>query len=236
MRVEYIVQDTVVASLTISAPSFGGDSADKFAPLLRQFAAICRPPRGVPILFRGRAHNPIYANSDGLATGCSWTDSGDGGGVGQIVLAPVVQPDARIRVGVKVAVAKDEKTAWVTVESNPTSMLLGDNIHPAAFVNPKTGANVVDPSSHWDAMTDTYRLGFEFVELVGGNLFDEKTKLAIERGDIHLVRVQWAATKAVELVPQFLQLMTVVYDQTIARGSGIISNATLSVVSAPGTV
>jgi hypothetical protein len=123
-------------------------------------------------------------------------------------------------------VAKDEKRAWVTVESNPTTMLLGHNIHPAAFVNPKTGANVVDPSSHWDAMTDTYRLGFEFVEVVGGNLFDEKTKLTIERGDIHLVRVQWAATKAVESVPQFLQLATVVYDQTIARGSGIISNAT----------
>lgn len=38
--------------------------------------------------------------------------------------------------------------------------------------------------------------------------------------------MQWAATKAVKSVPQFLQLLTVVYDPTIARGSGIISNAT----------
>jgi hypothetical protein len=86
MPTEYIVPDTVVACIPISAPARGGDSADEsspFAPLLRQFTAICRPPREVPILFRGRAHNPIYANSDGLATGCSWTDSGDGGGVGQ---------------------------------------------------------------------------------------------------------------------------------------------------------
>jgi len=199
-----------------------------YASLLRQFTAICQPPRGATIFFRRRAHKPIYANSDGLATGCSWTDSGDDGGVGQLVLAPAYQPDARIRIGLKFAVAKDGKTAWLTVEHNPTSMLLGHNIHPAAFSNPETGIEVAYPSSHWNAMSHAYRLGFEFLEEVaGGELFDEETRLAIERGDIHLVRVQWAATKDVESpVPQFLQLLTVVYDPTIARGSGIISNAT----------
>ena len=171
----------------------------------------------------------MYANSDGLATGCSWTNSGDGGGVGQVVVAPVGQPDARIRVGIKFAVAKDCHTAWVTVEFNPTSMRLGHNIHPAAWSNPATGVEVAHPSSDWDAMSDTFRLGFEFAVEVGGEgLFDAETKLAIERGDIHLVRVQWAATKAVKIsfFPPFLQLVTVVYDQTIARGSGIISIAT----------
>ena len=181
----------------------------------------------MPIFFRGRAYNPIYANSDGLATGCSWTDSGDDGGVGQIVLAPANQPDARIRVGLKFAVAKDCQTAWLTVEHNPTTMRLGHNIHPAAWSHPEIGVEVAYPSSHWDAMSDDFRLGFVFVEeAAGGNLFDEKTKLAIERGDIHLVRVQWAATKAVKPVPQFLQLLTVVYDPTIAREWGIINNAT----------
>ena len=78
-------------------------------------------------------------------------------------------------------------------------------------------------------MSDDFRLGFVFLEEVaGGKLFDEETRLAIERGDIKLVRVQWAATKEVKPAPvsQFLQLLTVVYDPTIARGSGIISNAT----------
>ena len=181
----------------------------------------------MPIFFRGRAYSPIYASSDGLATGCSWTDSGDDGGTGQIVLAPANQPDARIRVGLKFAVAQDCQTAWLTVEHNPTTLRLGHNIHPAAWSHPETGVDVVDPSSHWDAMFDAFRLGFVFVEEVaGGKLFDEETKLAIERGDFHLVRVQWADTKAVKSVPEFLQLVTVVYDPTIARGSGIISNAT----------
>ena len=48
---------------------------------------------------------------------------------------------------------------------------------------------------------------------------------AIERGDFHLVRVQYAATKAVTNVTDFLQVGTVIYGQTIARGRGIINNA-----------
>ncbi len=108
-------------------------------------------------------------------------------------------------------------------------MLLAHNIHPAAFSNPETGVEVNWPSSDWDAMSCFCRFGFEFLEeAAGGNLFDAQTKLAIERGDIHLVRVQYAATKAVKPVPvpKFLQLVTVVYHPTIARGSRIISNAT----------
>ena len=99
----------VVACLTISNASSqdGGANIPRSTDLLRRLKPICQPPEDATIFFNRRAHNPIYANSDGLATGRSWTDSGDGGGVGQIVLAPVGQPHARIRVGVKLAVAKD---------------------------------------------------------------------------------------------------------------------------------
>jgi hypothetical protein len=227
---EYIGLDAVVVSLTIkNASHTDGDAKGlpRSAVLRRRLRAICQPPPDELIILNGQAYNPIYASSDGLATGCSWTNSGDGGGVGQVVVAPVGQLDARIRVGFKLAVAKDADTAWLTIESNPTSMRLGHNIHPAAWSNPETGVEVAYPSSDWDAMSDTFRLGFEFAVEVGGEgLFDAETKLAIERGDFHLVRVQWAATKGVKAVTQFLQLLTVVYDPTIARGSGIISNAT----------
>jgi hypothetical protein len=75
-------------------------------------------------------------------------------------------------------------------------------------------------------MTRAFRVGFDFLEAVAGvTLFKGKTKAAIERGDIHLVRVQWAAAKRVKNISQFLQLICVIYGQTIARGEGIISNA-----------
>ena len=232
MSKEYIILDAVVASLEIgNASSQDGSTSGlpRYAAYLQQFTAICQPQREVPIFFRGRAYNPVYANSDGLATGCSWTDSGDNGGVGQIVLAPAHRPDAYLCVALKFAVAKDCQTAWLEVAFNPTGMRLGHNIHPAAWTNRDTGVEVAYPSSDWDAMSDDFRLGVVFLEEVAGRkLFDEETRLAIERGDIKQVRVQWAATKAVKpaSVPQFLQLLTVVYDPTIARGSGIISNAT----------
>jgi hypothetical protein len=232
MSTEYLILDAVVASLTIGNASTEDDNTSglpRYAAYLQNFTAICQPQREVPIFFRGRAYYPVYANSDGLGTGCSWTDSGDNGGVGQIVFAPAHRPDAYVCVCIKFAVAKDCQTAWLEVAFNPTSMRLGHNIHPSAWIHPATGVEVVSPSSHWDAMSDDFRLGFVLLEEVaGGKLFDEETRLAIERGDIKQVRVQWAATKMVKpaSVPQFLQLLTVVYDPTIARGSGIISNAT----------
>ena len=76
-------------------------------------------------------------------------------------------------------------------------------------------------------MTRAFRLGFAFLEAMSAPaaLFDAATKLAIARGDFHLVSVQYAATKAVTNVTDFLQVGTVIYGQTIARGRGIINNA-----------
>ncbi len=76
-------------------------------------------------------------------------------------------------------------------------------------------------------MTRAFRLGFEFLEAMSEprSLFDAETKLVIERGHFHLVSVQYAATKAVTNVTDFLQVGIVIYGQTIARGRGIIDNA-----------
>ncbi len=123
--------------------------------------------------------------------------------------------------------AENDETAWLTVEHDPTTMTIGSNFHPAAFIDPATQQPVISPSSKWVAMDRAFRLGFEFLAAVAKRkLFDEATQRAIARQDIHLVRVQWAAAKPVEAKRQFLQLLTVVYDPTIARGSGIINNAT----------
>jgi hypothetical protein len=124
-------------------------------------------------------------------------------------------------------VAKNDMTAWLTVELDPTAMAIDSNFHPNAFIDPTTRRPVVSPSSHWAAMDHAFGLGFEFLAAVAKRkLFDEATQRAIARRDLHLVRVQWAAAKPVEAKRQVLQLLTVVYDPRIARGSRIINNAT----------
>ena len=76
-------------------------------------------------------------------------------------------------------------------------------------------------------MTRAFGLGFEFLEAMSepSSLFDADTRLAIEHGDSKLVRVQHAATKAVPNVTDFLQVGTVIYGQTKARGQGIVNKA-----------
>ena len=230
MAVEYLVLHSVIARLTIRGVT--GQERSKtlmsqFSDLSKTLQAVCQPPRNKVIFFNHRAYYPVYASSDNLVSGCSWTEADEVGGVGQIVLAPVGQTDARVRVGVKLVVAKNDKTAWLIVEHDPTNMTIGSNIHPAAVTDTATGQPVIYPSSNWVAMDRAFRLGFEFLAVVAKRkLFDEATQRAIARGDIHLLRVQWAASKPVKSAPQFLQLLTVVYDPRIARGTGIINNAT----------
>jgi hypothetical protein len=75
-------------------------------------------------------------------------------------------------------------------------------------------------------MSWAFRVGFDFLEaMASGSLFEDETKRAIERGEIHLVGAQWAAAKPVKDISTFLQLMAVICGQTIARGKGIIDNA-----------
>ena len=165
----------------------------------------------------------------GLVGCCSWTATDEVGGIGQVVLRPVGRREActRVRVGVKLVVAKNDRTACLTVEHDPTALALGSNFYPNPFMDPTTRLPVMSPSSDWAAMDHAFGLGFEFLAAVAKRqLFDDATQRAIARRDIELVGVQWAAAKPAEAKRQFLQLLMVIYDPRIARGSRIINNAT----------
>ena len=77
-------------------------------------------------------------------------------------------------------------------------------------------------------MTRDFHLGFAFLEAMsetGSLLFDARHQAAHRARPFHLERVQYAAAKDVPNVTDFLQVGTVIYDQTIARGKGIVNNA-----------
>jgi hypothetical protein len=147
------------------------------------------------IFFEGREYLPVYPNNRDSKKGCSWIKTEDGGGYGQVILAWADQPNMWLRVTVKLRVAKDARCAWLTVTHNPTTLTVGNNVYPASFLDRQTGLPVDWPSSSWAAMTRAFRLGFAFLEALSAPevLFDATTKLAIARGDFHLVSVQYAA-------------------------------------------
>jgi hypothetical protein len=230
MAAEYFVSDSIVVCLRIKAPAIQMENSSGepwFRRITKIIRVACLPKEDDIKLFDGRAFNAVYANNLDPKYSCSWTDTADGGGYGQIVVSVVDQPRLRSTIAVKIVVSKDSRWSWLTVDFNPTSLTAGNNVHPAAFIDPQTGLPVIWPSSSWPAITRTFRLGFEFLEVMSepNSLFDADTKLAIERGDFHIVRVQYAATKDVLSVTEFLQVGAVIYGQTIARGRGIINNA-----------
>jgi hypothetical protein len=229
MATEYIIVDPIVACLTVKAPAPQATSPGEpwFRILSKSLKKVCSPREDEVRFFDGQAYVPVHANNRDSKKSCSWTDTEDGGGYGQVILAWAEQPKMWVRVDVKLVVAKDGRWAWLTVGHNPTSLIVGNNVHPAAFIDSQTGAADIWPSSSWAAMTRAFRLGFIFLEAMSGSapLFDAAAKVAIDRGDFHLVSVQHAATKTVANVSDFLQGGAVIYGQTIARGRGIIDNA-----------
>jgi hypothetical protein len=229
MTEEYLVSDFIVVNLVIKAPALQTtDPAAEiwFRRLARLLRGVCLPKEGYVKLFEGRAYLPVYANNLDPKYSCSWVDEGDGGR-GHVILAWVDQPKMRVRVKVQFRVAPDESRAWLGLEYNPTSLTVGHNVHPTAYVDPQTGEFVIWPSSSWPAMTRTFGLGFDFLEAMSEPepLFDDAARLAIERGDVPLASEQWAATKTVPSIIDFLQVGTVTYAQTKARGETSVDNA-----------
>jgi hypothetical protein len=142
MATEYIVSDSIVACLLIKAPAPPAKIPSPepwFRSRSQLLGAVCLPKEDDVKLFDGRAYHPVYANNLDPKYNCSWTEKGDGGGYGQIVLSWVDQPRLRVRVKVKFVVAKDGSKAWLTVDYNPTTLMVGNNVHPAAFIDPQTG-------------------------------------------------------------------------------------------------
>ena len=88
--------------------------------------------------------------------------------------------------------AKNDRTAGLTVEHEPTAMAIGSTFHPNAFVDPTTRQPVLAPSSNWAAMDHAFGRAFEFLAAVAKRkLFDDATQRAIARRHIEPVGVQW---------------------------------------------
>ena len=111
-------------------------------PCLDCSRTVCLPKVNVVKLFDGRAYYPVYANNLDPKYSCSWTNTGRR----RAVLARLfwLGPSSpRLRVtchdGKAARSPRTAAKAWLTVEYNPTTLKVGNNVHPAAFIDPTTG-------------------------------------------------------------------------------------------------
>ena len=190
---------------------------------------LCTLESDFPLFLNGRAHFVVHGPS-----GAKWARRSDGGCEGHLVLAPRDQPTRWIRIGFKLAKGR-EPEGWFTLDYVPTTILAGDNVYPATFADAQTGEIAALPSSAPRVISHLYRFGFYVLEDLLQQatktkskecLFDAITRDAIERGEPHVVRAQFCAYLPSDNVARFLQLMAVMFGQTIGARRGIINLAT----------
>jgi hypothetical protein len=103
----------------------------------------------------------------------------------------------------------------------------GNNVHPAAFIDPQTGAIHNCPSSSWAAMTRAFRLGFEFLDALSAPavLFDAATKLVIAPRRLPLCPRAICRNKGCDKRDRFSAGVYRYLRADHRAGSGIVNNA-----------
>jgi hypothetical protein len=239
MTKESLLYDSTVASIQIDYSVFkerGSDAKNnEYSRIVSAFEAVCNPHKPPLFILNGRAHQGL-ASYDGRNF-CQWSPTAGGGGIAKIVIHPEDEPAQHILLKYTLAVSKenngDARRAWLNVEFSPTSLLTGNNILPVTIEDSTTGGWVDHPSSSLKVMQEIYRLGFNVLEQMAQQinksttpLYSKATRKLIRSGRFHLTRSQWCAYLPTADRAKFLQVMAVLYGQTIGAGAGVITLAT----------
>jgi hypothetical protein len=231
MSHEFLIIDSIVETTPIAwerpktPPPLRASEGDRLSAGLSR---LCTLESDFPLLLNGRVHFPVHGPS-----GTRWLRRSDGGCEGCLVLAPRDRPSRWIRIGFKLAKGR-RPIGWFTLDYVPTTVLAGDNVYPATLADVQTGEIAALPSSAPRVISHLYRLGFYVLDDLlqqatstqsRESLFDAITRDAIERGEPHVVRAQFSAYLPTDNVARFLQLMAVMFGQTIGARTGIINLA-----------
>ncbi len=227
MSQETLIIEPIVESIPINWESAGKPARARLCEGNRIDAGlerICALDPTFPLLLSGRAHGLVFGPS-----GTAWARTPDGGAKGQIVMAPRDRPTRWVRIGFILVKARGPG-GWLTLDYNPTTVLGGDNIHPATYA--ETGEIPAAFPSSSGVIQRLYRLGFYLLDdLVRqatdsrDRLFDPATRGAIERGEARVVRAQFCAYLPTVDLGRFLQVMVLMFGHSIARGKGIVQLA-----------
>jgi hypothetical protein len=239
MPSESLITDSIVQRVALDWQGqdlslTGSISLEAVTAVLAQFPRL---PPGTVFIIYGRAHKLLLPHPANPEQGTRWTPNLAGGGKLDLVLARVDQPAQQVHLAYHAyaeqgRISLDEPTSWLVTDFNPTTILTGNNLLPATIADPETGEINEVPSSSPRFLITANRMGLHLLPqlarqagLISGELFSRQTLQAIKDGDVHVVRGQWAAYLPADVLA-FLQLLVVLYDQTIAYKKGIIQLAT----------
>lgn len=232
MSTEWLITDSIVASIPIESTLEGHDRSShnpQVAKIFGGLQSICDPQRDHTLILCGRAHEVFHSRFDD--TGTKWAATVDGGCEATIVLSAVDLPAQRMSLRYKLMPGMSQFAGppQLLAEFNPTTILSGNNVSPAALADPETGAIRSHPSSDIKLNNTMFSLGFSVLDEMyrqATNSRDHLFRSRIRDRDIHLVRVQFAGYLPTPGICGFLQVIAILYGQTIADFDGIIQLAT----------
>ena len=237
MPKEKLIFEPVVLSIPVHYPELTDPAcqASEGARLRAFFSDIAGLDPTFPLLVSGLAHGVLPGSSAGGDGRAFCNLRTDGGCEGRIVLAPLEPGNRSHRISLTFKLVKGQgDRGWLTLSFNSTTIIAGDNVHPASLPDPATGEIVGWPSSSRVVLSQFFRLGFFVSESLfqqmtgaGRRLFDPATWARIEEGALHVVSTQNCAYLPSPDVSEDLKGLTVLLGQTIATGMGIINLATL---------
>jgi hypothetical protein len=237
MPKEKLIFEPVVLSIPVHYPELTDPDSQvsEGARIRAFFSDIVGLDPTFPLLVSGQAHGILPGSSAGGDSRSFCNLRTDGGCEGRIVLAPLEPGNRSQRISLNFKLVKGQRDqGWLTLSFNSTTIIAGDNVHPAMIPDPDTSEIVGWPSSSLAVVGLFFRLGFLVSESLfqqmtgsGRRLFDPPTWARIEEGAMHVVRTQFCAYLPSPNVSEDLKGLTVLYGQTIATGKGIINLATL---------
>ncbi len=229
MSTEQLIQDSIVASVTLDESN---DPSQREQQRIRTaLERICHDRRADVVVLFGRAHR-ILRWRPAIPTSHSSFTTNDRGCSAEIFLEACDEPAQQARIEVTLKRRDDDPMlSWLAINFNPTTILGGNNVHPAAPRDPSGGV-VRHPSSALSVVQRTLRLGFDLLDELyrqvsntRDSLYSEHTRERVRRGRFRIHWVQWAAYLPTQDPVLCLQLIAVLYGQTIARGKGLIDLA-----------
>jgi hypothetical protein len=231
MSQETLINDSIVARIVVDRPrnARSHHRQTDFERIAATLRAICDPQRKHRFIIYGREHSVIPTRPRDKGT--YWRALANGGVHAQIALVSVHEPAQRIYLTYKLEQPAYADSSSLIAEFNPTTILAGNNVYPAAIADPITRALGEYPSSHPETMQQIYRLGFDLLEELhdqattgAERLYQPTTAAAIRSGDFHLIRAQWSAYLPTD-VPTFLQVVGTLYGHSISKGKALIQAA-----------
>jgi hypothetical protein len=171
----------------------------------------------------------VLRSKPGLPAQTRFSPSPPDGCDAKIYLASPEEPEKQIYLRFRLLTSYPDRL-HLEAEFAPTTILSGNNVLPTTIRSESDDGGLRWSSSAPRYLGPMLRVGFDLLEAMHGQrtkgqrLFGA-SRARIREGDFRLRRVQWATYLPTPDRKRFLQLLSVMYGQTIARGNGVIGLA-----------